>query len=263
MARWNAYGITCAALISWASQLSGVSAHDIPRSVLPGIGPETSRSAVDVNTAPWRGVGVLQTELGGHCTGALVGPRTVLTAAHCLFSTTSWHLIQPNSIHFLVGYSHGEYEGHSRAATYITGPVEEIMVDGRRSMSPPDADWAIVILAEPIGATDRILPILKTVPPSGTHLALGGYEQDRLHVIVADQSCKLIGIARDAAKHKMLAHTCAATRGSSGGPLLAQTPDGSWGVVGIASTARIGSTGGYAVPISAIDAKALDTVTAH
>ena len=57
MAWCNAYGITCAALISWASQLSGVSAHDIPRSVLPGIGPETSRSAVDVNAAPWRGAG--------------------------------------------------------------------------------------------------------------------------------------------------------------------------------------------------------------
>jgi hypothetical protein len=39
--------------------------------------------------------------------------------------------------------------------------------------------------------------------------------------------------------------------------------DGSWAVVGIASTARIGSTGGYAVPIGAIDAKALDTLTAH
>jgi hypothetical protein len=40
-------------------------------------------------------------------------------------------------------------------------PVEEIMVDGRRTRSPPDADWAIVMLAEPIGTSDRILPILK------------------------------------------------------------------------------------------------------
>jgi hypothetical protein len=72
-------------------------------------------------------------------------------------------------------------------------------------MSPPDADWAIVILAEPLGTPDRILPVLKTIPPSGTHLALGGYEQDRLHIMIADLNCVLTGIARDAAKHTMLA----------------------------------------------------------
>ncbi len=153
MPRRNAFGIACAALMSWAFQLSGISAHEIPPSVLPGIGPEANRSPVDMNAAPWRGVGVLQTEVGEHCTGALVGPRAVLTAAHCLFGPISLHLIQPNSIHFLVGYSHGEYEGHSRAATYITGQVEEILVDGRHAMSPPDADWAIVILAEPLGSS--------------------------------------------------------------------------------------------------------------
>jgi protease YdgD len=261
--QWKAFAIASAALISWAFQLSRVSAHDIPPSVLPGVGPERNRSAVDVNTAPWRGVGVLQTELGAHCTGALIGPRTVLTAAHCLFGPISQHLIQPSSIHFLVGYSQGGYEGHSRAATYITGRVEQIMVDGRRTMSPPDADWAIVLLAEPVGTPDRLLPILKTIPPSGTHLALGGYEQDRIHIMTADLNCTLIGFVRDSAKHTMLAHSCAATRGASGGPLLAQTSDGSWAVVGIASTAKIGSSGGYAVPIGAIDPKALDTVTGH
>ena len=263
MAKWDVFGPVCVALISLVLQPPGVSAQDIPRSVLPGIGSEANRSAVDVNTAPWRGVGVLQTELGGHCTGALVGRRAVLTAAHCLFSPNSHRLVQPHSIHFLVGYSHGEYQGHSRAATYITGQGEEIVVDGRRLTSPPDADWAIVVLAEPLGTPDRILPVMKTVPPPGTHLALAGYEQDRLHIMVADLDCTLLGIVSDAEKHTMLSHSCAATRGASGGPLLGQTADGSWSVVGIDSTARLGSNGGYAVPIAAIDVNALDTVTAH
>ena len=55
----------------------------------------------------------------------------------------------------------------------------------------------------------------------------------------------------------MLRHTCAATRGASGSPLLARGPDGAWGVVGISSTAQAGVSGGAAVPAGAIDPAAL------
>src|SRR3954462_12830944 len=121
-----------------------------------------------------------------------------------------------------------------RGVTFITGRSDEIGADGRHVATSPDADWAIVILAEPLGTADRILPILRRVPPAGTKLALAGYEQDRLHVMVADLACPLRGIARDAEGHAMLTHTCVATRGASGGPLLAQLPDGRWHVIGIA-----------------------------
>ena len=63
----------------------------------------------------------------------------------------------------------------------------------------------------------------------------------------------------------MLRHTCAATRGASGAPLLGRAPDGEWVVVGVAAAARadrdaapqgaayVGAAGGAAVPASAID----------
>ena len=80
---------------------------------------------------------------------------------------------------------------------------------------------------------------------------LGGFEQDRAQILVAD-----IGCAVDAAVHDgaatLLRHSCAGTRGVSGAPLLAPMPGRGWGVVGVASIAGIGASGGFAVPVTLI-----------
>jgi hypothetical protein len=54
MPRLNAFAIASVAALSLALQLSGASARDISRSVLPGLGQETSRTIVEINMAPWR-----------------------------------------------------------------------------------------------------------------------------------------------------------------------------------------------------------------
>ncbi len=86
---------------------------------------------------------------------------------------------------------------------------------------------------------------------------LGGYEQDRAQVIVADPSCAVIVPVRDVGGHVLPRHSCAATRGISGTPLLARVPGHGWAVVGVASTVAVGTSGGYAVPVSAIPPHAL------
>ena len=70
-------------------------------------------------------------------------------------------------------------------------------------------------------------------------------------------------VHQGAAGHPMLSHTCAGTQGASGGPLLARESNGTWSIIGIISTAKIGSSGGYAVPIAAVDPKALDAPAEH
>jgi protease YdgD len=237
----------------------GACAQVIPPSALPGLGPSSARAPVDVDRAPWRGVVRVQTEVGARCTGALVGPRAVLTAAHCLLGRGTGRLVRPGSVHVLAGYSRGGYAGHARVLSFAVGLGFAAGQDGQPLASvPPSADWAVLTLDAPLGTPDRVLPLLRGLPAPGTPAMLGGYEQDRAQVVLADVACAVTGVARDAAGRAMLRHSCAGTRGVSGAPLLVRAgPDGRWAVAGIASRADLDAPGGYAVPVAVLGPEAL------
>jgi protease YdgD len=219
-----------------------------PSASLPGIGSADPRQEVSVRQAPWRSVGRVQTELGGRCTGVLVAMNRVLTAAHCLLSPRNpGQFVQPSSVHFLLGYDRGESNGMSRVAAFTVGPGYQ---PGGQAVG---ADWALLALVNPIGSPERVLPLLREVPPPRTQVMLGGYQQDRPEVLMADTACRLLGQFRDPSGRSVLAHDCAGTRGASGSPLLARSPDGSrWGVIGVLSAVNPDFTLGYAVPAAAI-----------
>ncbi|MFL1462730.1 trypsin-like serine peptidase [Roseococcus sp. DSY-14] len=203
---------------------SAMAQKPLPRSELPGLGENDPRRPVEVSRAPWTSLGRVQTEVGGRCTGTLVAPRLVLTAAHCLVARTG-KFVQPASVHFLLGYDRGRAAAQARVVDFRVGEGFVLGVP-----SPVSADWAVLLLEAPLRAP--VLPVWAGRPPERTPLVLGGYQQDMPERLLADTGCRIIGAANGA-----VTHDCAGTRGASGAPLLAEI-GGRWQVMGVASRVR-------------------------
>ncbi len=190
----------------------------------------------------------VQTELGTRCTGFLLAPSSVVTAAHCLFSETSRHFVQPSSVHVLSGYTVGSYAGHARVTAFHVTPGYDPLDETRTA----GADWAVLTLDTPLGTPDRLLPLSTSPAPAGQDIALGGFGQDSEERLQADLHCRILSLAMDGSGRPLLRHTCSATRGTSGAPLLAQAPDGTWRVFGMNVAADQDGAGGVALPLSTV-----------
>ena len=221
MTRWRRFFAGTAFAIAAAG---AGAAQDAPH--LPGIRQTDQRVVVNPAEPPWNAIVKVQTNIGGRCTGTLIAPAVVMTAAHCLYNRLTHALLHPVSLHVLVGYERGAFRWHRLVANYKVG-------DGFDGKKPPPqtADWARIELAEAV--PDAVAPLLVAhePPASGRQVALAGYNQDRAQLLMADTQCH-IGIVTPRPGGTLLLHDCSATRGTSGGPLLARE-NGGWALIGI------------------------------
>ncbi len=209
-----------------------------PGNGTPGIGPVDPRIRANQKEMPWRAVGRLKAG-GGSCTGALVAPALLLTAAHCLYSGPEKRALQANELIFRLGYSEGTFDAEARGTKIIVpNTYDPVLAIG--SMGD---DWALIELDKPIGLPDRYLPMRDRAPDTGTEVALGGYARDRIEFLMVDPKCYTQGVMLDKSGMPLIRHNCTATYGVSGAPLLAHTETG-WAIVGIEVVG--GSRGGGA-----------------
>ncbi|OFZ17242.1 MAG: hypothetical protein A2X86_01975 [Bdellovibrionales bacterium GWA2_49_15] len=168
---------------------------------------------------PWTAIGLLAIGNTGVCTATLVGPRLILTAAHCLVDARTKRLQQDiTNVVFYPNYMGGKARHGAKVVRSWVGTFD--------AQNERWSDWAVAELEAPLGKIYGFVPVVSytgvflNFAPSKVTLA--GYSTDFLSGQTAgvDVDCQLRAQLKVDDARKVVTHDCDMRPGASGGPIL-------------------------------------------
>jgi protease YdgD len=161
----------------------------------------------------WEGVGKLMLGTRGFCTGALIAPQMVLTAAHCLFDKETGARIDASQIEFRAGWSNGRAKAYRGVRRALAHP--EYVYGGHEPLDRVGYDLALLELDQPIRLPSVQPFATEPRPDQGQAVGIVSYAEDRADAPSIQEVCHVLDRRTD-----MLVLSCNIDFGSSGAPIF-------------------------------------------
>lgn len=161
----------------------------------------------------WQAVGRINFKGTGFCTGSLISPQVVLTAAHCMYDKRTGKAIPTRDMEFLAGWRNGNASAVRKARRVVLHP--DYRYNSNKRLGRVATDIALIELDRPIEQA-RVVSISRLDHPRvGQMVHVLSYIKGQSEKLAAKDSCRIL--ARDS---NVLVLSCQVSYGASGSPVF-------------------------------------------